>query len=191
MSLVRKIVKPEGIPITDLERTVAQALFDLETVPDLKRELRPLQIVAAREVDVGRGKKAIIIFVSPSLLKLYHKIQPRLVRELEKKFSDRHVVFVGQRRIIPKPGRRSHQKQKRPRSRTLTSVHEKILEDLVFPAEIVGKRIRVCMDGKRILKVFLDNKDVASIDYKLDSLQNIYNKLTSRQVVFSVQEMGL
>lgn len=38
---------------------------------------------------------------------------------------------------------------------------------------------------------FLDNKDVASIDYKLDSLQNIYNKLTSRQVVFSVQEMGL
>ncbi|KTW31482.1 hypothetical protein T552_00125 [Pneumocystis carinii B80] len=191
MSLARKIAKPEGVPITDLERTVAQALFDLETVPDLKRDLRPLQINTVQEIDVGRGKKAIIIYVSVSLLKMYHKIQPRLVRELEKKFSDRHVVFIGQRRIIPKPGRRCHQKQKRPRSRTLTSVHEKILEDLVFPAEIVGKRTRVCVDGKRILKVSLDNKDVASIDYKLDTLQNIYSKLTSRQAVFTIQETGL
>lgn len=155
MFLARKIAKPEGVPTTDLERTVAQALYDLETVPDLKRELRPLQFVGVRELDVGRGKKAIIIFVPPPSLKLYHKIQSRLVRELEKKFSDRHVVFVAQRRIIPKPGRRNCQKQKRPRSRTLTSVHEKILEDLVFPAEIVGKRIRVCMDGKRILKVYV------------------------------------
>ncbi|KAG4306245.1 hypothetical protein PORY_000233 [Pneumocystis oryctolagi] len=191
MSATRKIVKPDGAPITDLEHTVAQALFDLETVPDLKRDLRPLQIVAAREIDVGRGKKAISIFVSPVLLKAFHKIQQRLVRELEKKFSDRHVVFVAQRRILPKPSRKNRQKQRRLRSRTLTSVHEKILEDLVFPAEIVGKRTRVCVDGKKIMKVFLDNKDASSIDYKLDSLQCVYSKLTSRHVVFSVRETGM
>ncbi|KAG5440088.1 hypothetical protein PCK2_000600 [Pneumocystis canis] len=191
MSAARKIVKPEGVAVTDLERTVAQALFDLETVPDLKRELRPLQIVAAREIEVGRGRKAIVIFVSPSSLKVFHKIQQRLIRELEKKFSDRHVVFVAQRRILPKPGRGSRQKQRRLRSRTLTCVHEKILEDLVFPAEIIGKRTRVCLDGKKILKVFLDNKDAGSIDYKLESLQNIYSKLTSRHVVFTVQETGM
>ncbi|KTW32788.1 uncharacterized protein T551_00273 [Pneumocystis jirovecii RU7] len=190
MSVARKIIKPEGVPVTDLERTVAQALFDLETVPDLKRDLRLLQIVGAREFDVGRGKKAIVIFIFPSLLKAFHKIQLRLVRELEKKFSDRHVVFVAQRRILPKPSRKNRQKQ-RLRSRTLTSVHEKILEDLVFPAEIVGKRIRVCLDGKKIMKVFLDNKDASSIDYKLDSLQCVYSKLTSRNVVFSIQEAGL
>jgi len=79
----------------------------------------------------------------------------RLTRELEKKFSDRHVVFVAQRRILRKPTRTSRVKQKRPRSRTLTDVHEKILEDLVFPTEIVGKRTRVNQDGSKLLKVWV------------------------------------
>ena len=77
----------------------------------------------------------------------------RLTRELEKKFSDRHVVFIAQRRMLRKPTRNSRVKQKRPRSRTLTSVHEKILEDLVYPTEIVGKRTRVAVDGSKLLKV--------------------------------------
>jgi small subunit ribosomal protein S7e len=77
----------------------------------------------------------------------------RLTRELEKKFSDRHIVFLAQRRIMAKPTRTSRAKQMRPRSRTLTSVHEKLLEDLVFPTEITGKRTRVQTDQKRIIKV--------------------------------------
>lgn len=79
----------------------------------------------------------------------------RLTRELEKKFSDRHVVFVAQRRMLRKPTRTSRVQQKRPRSRTLTNVHEKILEDLVFPTEIVGKRTRVAVDGSKLLKVYV------------------------------------
>ena len=95
-----------------------------------------------------------------------------------------------------KPGRNSRQKQPRPMSRTLTQVHDKILEDLVFPTEIVGKRTRVRTDGSKIIKVyvlsrlgkaynrFLDSKDSASLDYKLDSFSSVYNKLTGKQVVF-------
>ena len=38
------------------------------------------------------------------------------MRELEKKFSGKHVVFVAQRRILPKPTRKANKlKQKRPR----------------------------------------------------------------------------
>ena len=55
--------------------------------------------------------------------------------------------------MLRKPTRSSRVVQKRPRSRTLTSVHEKILEALVFPTEIVGKRTRVAVDGSKLLKV--------------------------------------
>lgn len=72
---------------------------------------------------------------------------------MEKKFSDKHVVFVAQRRTLAKPTRTSRVRQKRPRSRTLTDVHEKILEDLVYPTEIVGKRTRFGVDGAKLLKV--------------------------------------
>merc|ERR1712080_296088 len=46
--------------------------------------------------------------------------------------------------ILAKPTRKANKlKQKRPRSRTLVAVHNAILDDLVYPAEIVGKRIRI------------------------------------------------
>ncbi|KAJ8522986.1 hypothetical protein ONZ45_g493 [Pleurotus djamor] len=188
MSVTNKILRSANAPSStpdEIETNVAQALIDLENnVPELKAELRPLQISAAREVDVRGGKKAIVIFVPVPQLKAFRKVQQRLTRELEKKFSDRHVVFVAQRRMLRKPTRTSRVKQKRPRSRTLTNVHERILEDLVFPTEIVGKRTRVSVDGSKLLKVFLDSKDSTALEYKLDSFSSVYRRLTGKDVVF-------
>ncbi|KAI5823675.1 ribosomal protein S7e [Schizophyllum commune Tattone D] len=188
MSVQHKILRTANAPNTppdETETSVAQALIDLENnVPELKSELRPLQISAAREVDVRGGKKAIVIFVPVPQLKAFHKIQQRLTRELEKKFSDRHVVFVAQRRMLRKPTRTSRVQQKRPRSRTFTNVHDRILEDLVFPTEIVGKRTRVSVDGSKLLKVFLDSKDATSLEYKLDSFSSVYRRLTGKDVTF-------
>ena len=53
------------------------------------------------------------------LKKAFNKIQQRLVRELEKKFSGKDVVLIANRRIMPPTKGASN---KRPRSRTLTSV---------------------------------------------------------------------
>eukprot|EP00362_Geleiidae_sp_MMETSP1317_P002262 CAMPEP_0201282484 /NCGR_PEP_ID=MMETSP1317-20130820/5772_1 /ASSEMBLY_ACC=CAM_ASM_000770 /TAXON_ID=187299 /ORGANISM="Undescribed Undescribed, Strain Undescribed" /LENGTH=41 /DNA_ID= /DNA_START= /DNA_END= /DNA_ORIENTATION= len=41
----------------------------------------------------------------------------------------------------------------------MTSVHEAILDDLVYPSSIVGKRIRCRIDGSRLIKVLLDPND--------------------------------
>merc|ERR1712080_62955 len=157
-----------------LDLKVAQAFLDLESTTDLKADLRPLQFKSVREIDVNGGKKALAIFVPPPSVVGYRKIQTRLTRELEKKFPDRHVVFLAERRILPK------------RSRTLTAVHDKLLEDLVFPTEITGKRVRYLVGGNKIQKVLLDSKDSTAIDYKLDSYQQLYTKLTGKQVVFEI-----
>ena len=78
-----KILRTANAPTTapdEIERNVAQALIDLENnVPDLKSDLRALQISAAREVDVRGGKKAIVVFVPVPQLKAFHKIQQRCV----------------------------------------------------------------------------------------------------------------
>ncbi len=84
MSVQHKILRTANAPTTppdETETAVAQALIDLEnSVPELKTELRPLQISAAREVDVRGGKKAIVVFVPVPQLKAFHKVQARCVR---------------------------------------------------------------------------------------------------------------
>jgi len=183
----KKIVKDKGVEPTELEDQVAQALFDLEqSSQDLKSELRDLTLLSAKEVDVGAtGKKAIVVFVPFRLLKNFHKVQQRLVRELEKKFSGKHVVIVAQRRILRKPSKNNHKAlQKRPISRTLTAVHDAILEDIVYPTEITGKRTRVKLDGSRLLRIHLDRKDQAATEYKLDTFTAVYKKLTGKDAVF-------
>jgi len=181
----KKIVKEKGAEPEPFEVDVAQAICDLEANSnDLKAELRELYIVSAKEVDVS-GRKAVVIFVPFKLLKIVHKIQSRLVRELEKKFSGKHVVIIGQRRIMRKPSAGQRQpKQKRPRSRTLTAVHESILEDLVYPTEIVGKHTRYRLDGSKIIKVYLDPKEAANVEYKLESFGQVYKRLTGKEATF-------
>jgi len=152
---------------------------------DLKAQLREVHITGAKEIDVA-GRKAVIIFVPVPQLPAYHKMQTRLVRELEKKFSGKHVVFIAQRRIMPKP--KQGDKVKRPRSRTLTVVHEKMLEDLVYPSEVVGKRTRVRFDGTLLYKVHLDKAQQTNIEHKVDTFSAVYKTLTGKEVCFEFPE---
>ena len=186
LSVRQKIVKASGAEPDEFETQVAQELYNLEmSANELKADLHDLYISAAKEIEVSGGRKAIILFVPFRLLKDFHKIQTRLVRELEKKFSGRHVVIVGQRAILPKSvNRKEGGSGPRPRSRTLTTVHEAILEDIVYPTEIVGKRIRYKQDGTKTLKVLLDPKDQVNVETKLDTFTYVYNTLTHKDVAF-------
>lgn len=179
-------MKDKGAAVEPFEELVSQALVDLEASgSEIKAELRELFITSAKEIECPGGKTAVVIFVPYRLLPKFHKIQSRLVRELEKKFSGKPVIIIAQRRILPREQKGGRlQKQRRPRSRTLTSVHEQILDDLVFPIEIVGKRIRFKVDGSRILRVFLDPKDQQNAEYKMPTFQSVYKKLTGKDVVF-------
>ncbi|CAJ2666029.1 40S ribosomal protein S7-1-like [Trifolium pratense] len=179
----KKISKDKGAEPTEFEESVGQALFDLEnTNHELKSELKDLYINSAVQIDVPGNRKAVLIQVPYRLRKGFRKIHVRLVRELEKKFSGKEVIIIATRRIVRPPKKGSA--AQRPRSRTLTAVHEAILEDVVLPAEIVGKRTRYRIDGTKIMKVFLDPKERNSTEYKLDTFTAVYRKLSGKDVVF-------
>jgi small subunit ribosomal protein S7e len=187
-----KVVKPNGAQPDEFENLVASEIYGLQmSSNEIKADLRDLYFTSAKEVEMAGGKKAIIIHVPFKLLAAFHKVQPRLVRELEKKFSGKHVVIIAQRTILGESYNRSTKtKGPRPRSRTLTTVHDAMLEDLVFPTEIVGKRTRCKVDGSKLLKVHLDPKDQVNMETKLDTFSFVYKKLTNKDVVFEfpVQE---
>lgn len=66
-----------------------------------------------------------------------------------------------------------------------------MLEDLAFPAEIVGKRIRIKLDGSRLIKVHLDKNQQTNIEHKVDTFSAVYKKLTGKDVVFEFPEYVL
>ena len=232
----KKIIKEKGAEPEAFEVDVAQAICDLEANSnDLKAELHELYIVSAKEVDVA-GRKAVVIFVPFKLLKVVHKIQSRLVREvrarpldagrrrpalahpaadpaplpprvqLEKKFSGKHVVIIGQRRIMRKPSAGQRQpRQKRPRSRAdggargdpggpgappraalpqraapqrtpacCDPSRVRACRRQVYPTEIVGKHTRYRLDGSKIVKVYLDPKEAANVEYKVETFGTVY-----------------
>ncbi|XVE78689.1 hypothetical protein DITRI_Ditri13aG0167400 [Diplodiscus trichospermus] len=179
----KKIHKDNDAEPTEFEETVAQALFDLENInQDFKTELQDLFINSAVQMDIFGNRKAVVIYVPYRLRKAFRKVHLRLVRELEKKFSGRDVVVLATRRILRPPKKGSA--VQRPRTRTLTAVHDAMLEDIVHPAEIVGKRARYRIDGTKIMKVLLDPKEKNNTEYKLETIAGVYRKLTGNDVVF-------
>merc|ERR1712137_1076992 len=183
----KKIIKEKGVAPTEFEEEVAKALFDIEVSPssEIKADLRDIYISGAKEIEVKASQKAVVVYFPFRVWKNVKKIQGRLIRELEKKFSKKHVLFVANRTILDKNFRRKGLKV-RPRTRTLTSVHESILEDIVGPTEIVGRRTRVSVDGTKLMKIVLDakDKDKENIDAKLETFAAVYKSLTNKEAAF-------
>ena len=58
----------------------------------------------------------------------------------------------------------------------------------MFPTKIVGKRTRVKLDGKKILRVFLDSKDQVNVETKLETFSAVYRHITKKDVVFEFSD---
>mmetsp|Transcript_12075 Transcript_12075/g.8787 ORF Transcript_12075/g.8787 Transcript_12075/m.8787 type:complete len:178 (-) Transcript_12075:59-592(-) len=128
----------------------------------------------------GNYSKTLFIRIPFRSLNAFHKVSEEAVQHLEQKFQW-PVIVIATRTIISKRAKR-HRTQKRPRSRTLQSVHQAVLEDIVYPATITGRQTRVTLDGKKHIKLFLDPLDKEKAENKLEAMASIYNKITTHKI---------
>merc|ERR1712126_698069 len=129
---------------------------------------RDIVISGTKEVETSKDRVTVVFFPYRSW-KTVRTCQGKLVRELEKRLKTK-CVLVANRTILDKNfARKGLNFKVRPRSRTLTDVHDSILQDIVGPAEIVGKRTRIATDGSKLIKIFLDSKKriLLRINWKL------------------------
>ena len=181
---LRKLRKAKRSKPTTLENDVAKALYDLElNHKSLRAHLPRFHVNTAKSVEGAKGKKAVVIFYPLRYLKLVRKIQTVLTSELEKRFSGAIVAFVAQRKITRRPTS-VYAIQTVQRSTTRTAVYESILDDLLFPSDVVGRRWRFRVDGSKTMKVFLDTQSRKRMESRLPLIAAIYKKLTSRSVSF-------
>lgn len=182
---LRKLRKLKRSAPSAHEENVAKTLFELEaTHSTLKRHLPRFHINGVRVLESESFKKnAMIIFYPLRFLLLVRKIQRALVTEIEKRHPGFVVVMVAQRKITKRPTD-IYKLQKVQRSRTSTAVFESILNDLIYPMDVVGRRWRCRSDGSKIMKVFLDAHDRKKIESRLAVIANVYRTLTHRPVSF-------
>ena len=157
-----KFWKRKDKALSKIEEQVGTILLDLEnSSSELKTDLKDFYLDSVKEVEVtlskGKTKNIYLVFVPFVCLKLLQKVHKKIVLDVEKKLKAT-VLFIAKRNIQSK-WVKTHKSQMRPRSRTLTSVHEGILEDLVLPGVIIAKRVRCRVDGSKFYKITLDAAD--------------------------------
>ena len=124
-----------------------------------------------------KSEKVILIYLNYSSVKVLPKIADLLINKIEEKTKQRCLITL--KRKIESKHLKLNKTQMRPRSRTLTSVYNSILEDFLLPETIVGKRMRYRADGSMFYKILLNKESESTFSRKADIIRKIYQKLTN------------
>ena len=168
-----------------MEEDTAKTLTAFENSnKDIQRDLRMVFINSVTEMTFeqsdGSESKYILIKIPYRSTQFYKKVQGQMIDHLENKFKWPVIVVIN--RTIDSKRKISHPSQKRPRSRTLKAVHQAILNDVVVPSSIVGRRARISKMTGHTQTVYLDPLDKQFVEEKLEAMANAYAKLTTHKV---------
>jgi small subunit ribosomal protein S7e len=153
-----------------------------DSTPNLKNDLEALKIEGANEITIADNKRCYLVQVNESSIKNLHNVHAEIVKKLENHFNV-PVLIVPFRKTINGNLYRKYIGKATPRNKTLTAVYDSLLEDLLYPATIVGKRIRFNKGKNKLFKVHVDPIDKESVEYKANAITTTYKALTNRELV--------
>ena len=175
--------KNSGSKVSEITKTLTNFLHKLqEQDSTLKKNLENLKIDSVKDIPLGeKDKKCYLIKVNEDSWKNVTNVLSDIVKKLEAHFNCPVIIVCNRKQINGKIFKK-FKGTTTPRQNTLTSVYDSLLEDILFPATIVGKRIRHFKTGKRLFKVHVDNIDKEHIENKVNALQTSYRHLTNRDL---------
>merc|ERR1712227_367949 len=170
---------------TDLEKEIAKVIYDLaQSSSENREDFKNIYIAGAQEFQMGqlgkRDKRVVLIYVPYPSLKSAQKLHFKIVNEIQKRKSIQ--AFITAKRTILSRWHKVHHSQKRPRSRTLTSVFDCILDDLLVSGNITARRIRHKLNGKLLYKIWVNEENRSYLEDRVDAIAQIYENLTHRKI---------
>lgn len=175
---------PQQAPKSNLHNEIDKLVVDATKHYEHKKTTKTELVHEVKEVKiVGEDKKsytALVVYLPFVYVKNHKGLLAKLVNDIQSK-KKLPTFIVAHRTLLNK---KSAQKQKIPRNRTLTAVYDSILEDLISPGIIIGKRQRYHLDGSQHTKVFLNEESRAFLESKTHLIAQIYKQLTNRKVSF-------
>ena len=146
-----------------------------------KTDLEPIKIEHSNEVQMSDDQKCYLIQISTTNLAGFKKVHSLLTKKLEESLSNPVILIPAKKRVNGKEYR-VYVSKKVPRDRTLTAVFDGYLDDILYPATIVGKRIRYPTGKTRTFKVLVDPLDKDVVEYKVPAMVACYRALTNRKL---------
>lgn len=148
---------------------------------DNKRFGSFIEINKVIEIPNGKEKPIALVYLTHRSHKvLLTPLYKKFVTDLEKKLKTTVLLVAG--RNIQSRWVKKNRTQKRPYSRTLTSVQESLLTELLLPGVIISDRVRVRLDGSQVRKVTLDKTEQHFLEERTEAIKNAFKKLTTRDI---------
>ena len=132
-------------------------------------------------------QKCFLIQISTQNLSGFKKVHALLTKKFEEHLSD-NVILIPKRKRVNGKEYRTYVSKKVPRDKTLTAVFDGYLDDILYPATIVGKRVRDPVGKTRIYKVIVDPLDKELVESRIPAITACYKAITNRKLEIEFQK---
>ena len=171
--------KTDSNKVSDLVSKVFNDFSDSHA--EFREDMKNLKIENVAEFKYEDNKNFLLVSVNESAAKSLQRVHVDLVKRLEST-TGKPVIVIPKRKVVDGKKFRNFIGKKVPRTKTLTYIRENLLEDLLYPATIVGKRTRYPRGQQKQLKVLVDSIDKDILSSKTSAICVGYKSLTGHEL---------